>query len=66
MLALALKLTQLVSIIAFIQWGQPICDIRGKICCKTTDKVPGDPYTCLIGILLSFILMLKGKSGRQL
>ena len=25
------------------QWGQPICDVRGKICRKTTDWVPGSP-----------------------
>ena len=26
-----------------IQWGQPKCVIRGKICRKTTDYVPGHP-----------------------
>ena len=26
-----------------LQWGQPNCVVRGKICLETTDWVPGDP-----------------------
>ena len=25
------------KMVTIIQWGQPICDVRGKICSKTTD-----------------------------
>ena len=32
-----------IGIMVVFQWGQPNCDVRGKIGCKKTDWVPGDP-----------------------
>ena len=40
-----------------------MCVVRGKICRKTTDKVPGDPYT--YDLIMSYFNAV-GKSGWHL